>query len=136
MKRLFRYLLITACFLIALVVNCAGIESRELKEIESIKKVFAQLSRGMVQGDLKSIYPILSANFKKLQNYKEFVEEYTDNRDKLIDRFKSSFLKRVAVEDTIASAWVVWGTGNKGLLIFIKEGDTWKLEGKGEKSYP
>lgn len=134
------YLLLITCYLfLALFIGCAGLAAQEAQERTAIRATFAQLAQGMIQGDLKSTYDLLSANFKRYQSYEDFVKEYEINRDKLIDRFQDAFLKFVSVEGTMASAIVVWGTGEQGLLEFIKESQHgvsgWRLERKGAKSY-
>lgn len=135
MRKGFYSLLIVSCFIVLPFIGCAGIGLQEAKEIRSIKEIFAQFSQRMVQGDLKAAYDLVSIGYKKGQSYEDFVKDYETYRNKLVKRYQNAFLNLVAVEDTVASAWVIWGTGEKGLLVFIKEGKTWKLAGKGKKSY-
>lgn len=99
----------------------------EKAEIESIHKSFTIIVRGMVEGDLKTVYQYLSALQRGQQSYDEFAADHEQNKSAWQSLFRDAYLKYVSVEENKASVVIIWGTGENALGEFIKEKGIWKL---------
>lgn len=117
-------------------IACSGISASERAEINSIKKSFDTLSQAMVDGKLEIAYNLLCATYKFTETYEQFVKEYNEGRDTLVMRYKGSYLSNISVNGNQATARLFFGTGEKIMLNFIKEGDVWKVESRSEKTIP
>jgi hypothetical protein len=96
--------------------------------VESVVKNFNGVCYGMLKGDTKTVYDkYLSISVQNNQSYDDFVKDYDSNKETYNKLFSGAILKGVATEDKLASAIVVWGTGESSVIEFIKENNTWKI---------
>jgi len=100
---------------------------KEQKDMAEIKASFILLADGMTSGDLDKVFKVVSVQEWDRQPFKEFKDSYEKNKLVWQAMFRGSFLKTIGIENNMASAVVIWGTGESALLEFIKEGEGWKL---------
>jgi hypothetical protein len=82
----------------------------------------------MLNGETKTVYDkYLGKNPHGLQSYEEFAKEYEANKESWQELFNGAMLKQIAPVDKIASAVVLWGNRESGLIEFSKEDGAWKI---------
>ncbi|MFH1228376.1 MAG: hypothetical protein V1701_10815 [Planctomycetota bacterium] len=130
----FRRLWLSAFLAIVVVTGCVTsrpderkVTPQEQKTMSAIKTSFVLLAEGMSTGDLDKVFKAVSVQEWDRQPFKEFQDSYGKNKLVWQAMFRGSFLKTIGIENNMASAVVIWGTGESALLEFIKEGEGWKL---------
>jgi hypothetical protein len=97
-------------------------------EVDLIIKHFNTVCYSILRGDTKAIYDnYLSSSIKESQTYDEFVRDYYSNKETYNKLFSGAILKQISPEEKMASAIVVWGSGESSLIEFVKENNTWKI---------
>ena len=95
---------------------------------DAVIKHFNAVCYSILKGDTKTVYDeYLSASIQKSQSYDEFVNDYNTNKENYIKLFSGAILKQISPEDKLASAIVVWGSGEHALIEFAKENNIWKI---------
>lgn len=118
-----------------LAVGCTtAAEKKSKKDAEShqlfstaITESFAQLADGMVSGDMAKVRQYVSDQEWDRNPFDQFAQEYKQNKVLWQAMFRGAVLKTIGVDNNIASAIVIWGTSDSGLLEFIHENGVWKL---------
>lgn len=94
---------------------------------EAITKSFGIITRGVVEGDLKTVYQYLSTTQHEQQSYEEFVKDYELNKSVWRTIFCGAYLKQIAVEENKATVIIIWGNGEVAGGEFVKEMEAWRL---------
>lgn len=135
-NKVLRLWLLNALISLVVLSGCATTSSSNTSSLQDIKDVnnaFTQFSKYMIEGKLDQAYKCLSTAYQSREPYESFVKNYQDNPSLPLS-YRNAFLSNISVDGREASAQINWGTGEKGLFVFIKEGPTWKIGPKGSKS--
>ncbi|MDI6733043.1 MAG: hypothetical protein QME51_02760 [Planctomycetota bacterium] len=104
------------------------IDKSIIKEQRLIDDNFKTICNLMLKGKISTVYDkYFSGSLKNLQSYDEFVKGYNENKKSWDLLFKGAILKQISPEEKLASAIVVWGTGETSLIEFFKEDKIWKI---------
>jgi len=125
--------IILAGFISLTLIQCTTVTVndnavRNKEDIKNIIKNFNSVCYAMLKEETQEVYDTyLSAACQGNQSLDDFLKEYETNKPYWKSLFSGAILKQISPVDNMASAIVVWGTGDSVLIEFAKEKDIWKI---------